>query len=211
MGFDKNMTYGKLQFYSLWIYRLAIMNILWILFSMLGLLVFGIGPATTAVCGVIHRWLKHEQIQESTFNHFWHIYKENFVKANVLWFIFLFVGFALYFDFYFIFRLDHFLVPVLLGLVGFLSILYVIVLIFSFALLVILKSTIVQTIKYAFIYGLTSPSLTISILMSLVIIHYISYQFPVVYLFFTVSVASLLIVVVVIKNTSKLKMDDSNS
>jgi len=190
------------------IYQLASVNILWILFSVLGLIIFGIGPATTAALSVIRGWIKQEEREGNMFQIFWRVYKESFVQANILWFILLLIGFVLYVDLYFIFRLDHFTAPLLLGIGVFMVILYVVVIIFSFPLLISLEINALKSIKYALIYGLTSPILTLTLSISLMMVQYISYHIPVAYLFFTVSVTSYLILVVIQRNSYKLNIEE---
>ena len=44
-----------------WIMRLAVVNGLWILFSLFGLLVGGVFPATVAALGLSRKWILGEQ------------------------------------------------------------------------------------------------------------------------------------------------------
>jgi len=180
---------------------------LWILFSLSGFIIFGVGPATVAAYSVNRSWINQEE-KENTFKKFWRVYKENFIQANILWFIFFILGFVLYVDLYFIFRWDHSIAPILLGLVMFLAVIYAIVIIFSFPLLIVLKKGAIQSMKYGFIYAISSPILTITLFISLAVIQYISYQFPVAYLFLTVSVSSYFVLVVVQRISYKLNIEE---
>lgn len=201
---DQNSVWGKLEVLTLWIYKFSILNILWLLFSLFGLIIFGIAPATTAAYGVIQTWMRQEQTKGTILSHFWQTYKETFIRANTLWLILLVIGFILYVDFYFIFRLDHAFAPVLLGIGGLVFMLYVMVIVFSFPLLVQLNLKTWATMKFALIYAFTSPVLTISIVVSFVAFHYLIFQVPVLYLFFSVSVMAYIIMAVVERNSSKL-------
>ncbi|BDG36084.1 DUF624 domain-containing protein [Saccharococcus caldoxylosilyticus] len=48
---------GKLYRVCEWITRLACINILWMLFTLAGLIVFGIAPATVALFTIVRKWL----------------------------------------------------------------------------------------------------------------------------------------------------------
>lgn len=47
-----------LNHFCTWVMRLAYLNVLWILFSLAGLVVFGLMPATAAMFTVAREWAK---------------------------------------------------------------------------------------------------------------------------------------------------------
>ena len=68
---------------SEWVMKFTYVNILWITFSILGLFVLGLFPATTAMFAVIRKWvLKLPDIP--TFKTFTSAYKKEFLKSNVI-------------------------------------------------------------------------------------------------------------------------------
>lgn len=73
-----------------WFARLAYINILWILFSLLGLGVFGLFPATIAMLATIRQLLKKND--PKIFKTFWHYYKKEFIVSNKLGAIIVSVG-----------------------------------------------------------------------------------------------------------------------
>ena len=79
------------------IMNLAYLNLLWILFSLIGLGIFGIFPATAAVFAL----LRQEMINEvtPTFKLFFEYFKKGFWKANLIGWILVFSGYVLYLDF----------------------------------------------------------------------------------------------------------------
>lgn len=58
------------------------LNLLWVLFSCLGLVVFGVSPATTVLYKLSARIIRGEEFP--IFQTFWAHFKEDFVKANLL-------------------------------------------------------------------------------------------------------------------------------
>lgn len=73
------------SFYTLcsWITKIAYVNLLWIVFSIAGLLVFGIMPATIAICTVVRKWFLKEA-EFAIFPVFVTTYKQEFISANKL-------------------------------------------------------------------------------------------------------------------------------
>src|SRR5699024_10685272 len=80
-----------------WVTRLAYVNFLWVTFIILGLGIFGLMPATTAMFGVVRKWEMKEEIK--VFPTFWKLYKQEFVKANVMGVILFLIGYLLVMEF----------------------------------------------------------------------------------------------------------------
>jgi uncharacterized membrane protein YesL len=88
--------------YSLteWITKFAYLNILWIGFSLLGLVVFGFLPATVALFTILRKWIMGEY-ETPVFQTFWTTYKKEFFKGNLLGIVFVFLAGLVYVDLYF--------------------------------------------------------------------------------------------------------------
>jgi uncharacterized membrane protein YesL len=79
---------------SEWVTRLIYVNLLWILFTFLGLVVLGFFPATTAMFAVVRKWVMKEEIH--VFQTFLAVYKDEFIKSNCAGFIIIGLGCFLY-------------------------------------------------------------------------------------------------------------------
>jgi len=77
--------------------RLVYVNILWILFTLLGLGIFGIMPATLSMFGIIKMWIKGKENIE-VIKVYWEIYKKYFVKINIIGLIMFIIGVILLID-----------------------------------------------------------------------------------------------------------------
>ena len=66
-----------------WITRLAYLNLLWIFFTLTGLLLFGFFPSTLAMYQLFSDWL-NGKTDIVIFKNFWNYYKTEFVKSNLL-------------------------------------------------------------------------------------------------------------------------------
>lgn len=104
------------------IMRLAYVNLLWILFTLMGVVVLGGFPSTVALYTVTRKWvLKKTDI--SVWKTFWGTFKREFGKANLVGYLFLIIGTILFADLKF-FQSHH-------GS-GFLLIYYVFLMLFIF-------------------------------------------------------------------------------
>ena len=82
--------------YSLcnWFVRLAYINILWILFSLAGLVIFGFFPATIAMLATLRQYLQKND--PPVFKTFWNYYKTEFFASNKLGAIIVVIGLILF-------------------------------------------------------------------------------------------------------------------
>ncbi|SDI67577.1 YesL family protein [Alteribacillus bidgolensis] len=65
-----------------WFMRLAIANLLWIFFTLLGGFFLGIYPASAACTALLHCWMEGKRPAPVPF--FWKTYKRSFTRANAL-------------------------------------------------------------------------------------------------------------------------------
>src|SRR5699024_8480186 len=89
-----NLLYNMME----WIMRIAYINLLWILFTALGLVVGGAFPATVGVYTVMRQWRVKRADSLRVWKTFWKAYRSSFVKVNIIGYILLIVGFILYMD-----------------------------------------------------------------------------------------------------------------
>ncbi|KMK74400.1 YesL family protein [Alkalihalobacillus pseudalcaliphilus] len=83
---------------SLRVSKMAYANALWVLFSLLGLIVLGIAPATVALFSITKDWAKKDWDQP-VFQTFWQTYKTEFFRANGVGWAFFVIGFLIYWNF----------------------------------------------------------------------------------------------------------------
>lgn len=68
---------------SEWIMRFAYVNILWIAFTLIGLVFLGFFPATASLFAVVRKWIQGNN-EVPIFSFFWTNYKSSFLKSNIL-------------------------------------------------------------------------------------------------------------------------------
>lgn len=68
-----------------WLMRLAIANLLWITFSLLGVGVFGVFPASVATLALLREWLSNRRPSPLTF--VWNTFRKTFISSNIVFWI----------------------------------------------------------------------------------------------------------------------------
>lgn len=167
------------------IMKVALLNIYWIVFTVIGLGVFGLFPATLAVFAVVRQWLKGND--EKYFRQFWNYYKKDFLHANAIGYLFVLVGLILYVDKQFISGLDGIGFHIMRYGLLFLLIIFIILLLYIFPVYVHYSVRFFKNFKIAFIVGVTNFFHTIAILLSLILCYFIFTHFPGALVFFGVS------------------------
>ncbi|TKC15336.1 YesL family protein [Robertmurraya kyonggiensis] len=84
-----------------WITRFAYLQLIWVLFTLVGGFLFGIFPATMAMYAIIRTWLRGDT-EIAILQSFWKFYKNDFLKSNLLGAILLVIGAIIGLDLYYI-------------------------------------------------------------------------------------------------------------
>ncbi|AYV68539.1 DUF624 domain-containing protein [Niallia circulans] len=87
----------KINHIFITILNLVYVNFLWWLFTLLGLGIFGAGPATYALVSIIRQWMRGNT-SVPIFSSYWKYYKESFKESMVTSWIYLLLGYVLVID-----------------------------------------------------------------------------------------------------------------
>ena len=79
--------------FCVWAMRFFYLNFLWLVFTIAGLVIFGLMPATTAMFGVVRKWILEDKEIPIT-SVFWKTYKKEFVQSNLLGFVLIALGYV---------------------------------------------------------------------------------------------------------------------
>lgn len=159
--------------FAVWLTRFLYLNILWVAFTFVGLIVFGLVPSTVAMFAVVRKWVQKEDV--SIWEVFWKSYKKEFVKANILGIIFFVIGYLLIVEFQILraqeaaqyFIASYFVIA--------LFVLYFMVLTYFFPIFVHFQLRLREYLKWPFIIGISHPLLTVFLLVGVSILHYVMY------------------------------------
>jgi len=170
-----------------WVTSLAFINVLWILFTLRGLVVGGAFPATIAALGVSRKLILRDS-EVKIWQTFKQVYREEFLQSNILgWFLSI-IGGLLYINFRIISKSAGDFAIVTPFAFYFVLFFYSIIVIWSFPLLAHYKATWFQHVKNAFIIGLTKFHYTFAIGLLAFTVMYFSLEYPGLVPFFSISV-----------------------
>lgn len=83
--------YGIIEFITM----LAVLQLMWIGFTLLGLVIFGVSPATVGLFSVMRKKLQGEDSLRALTRAYWTTYKKEFVNANKIGVILIILGYFL--------------------------------------------------------------------------------------------------------------------
>jgi uncharacterized membrane protein YesL len=147
-----------------WISRLAFLNLLWISFSLLGLVIFGFFPATVAMFAVVRKWMLGND-EMSIFKTFWTAYKREFLKSNILGVIIVAIGLILYIDFQFVLNATNSFVSILYVPFFIITFIFISMLFYIIPIFVHYDMKLSQVIKNSFFVMIMNPLSTFYMLI----------------------------------------------
>lgn len=158
-------TLGKLFTICEWIMKLAYVNLLWLLFTMAGLIVFGFMPATVSLFTIVRKW-QMKETEVPVWDTFLSIYKKEFTKSNLLGFILVICAGFILLDLHFVNGLEGVLQLLFFVLLLIISALYFITLMYLFPVYVHYDLRVTEYIKNSCILGILNLHLTLLIAAS---------------------------------------------
>ncbi|MBM7599999.1 putative membrane protein YesL [Virgibacillus halotolerans] len=163
-----------------WLAKMMYLHILWTLFTIAGLGVFGILPATSAMFSVINKWFE-DGFDAPIFKTFLTTYKKEFFKSNALGILLIGLGIFLYMDMGISKQfIQSFSIHIILLVVIFL---YIITLLYFFSVFVRYDLTFFYYFKQSFLMALARPFETIAMLICMLILYYLFSYVPVLSVF----------------------------
>ncbi|MFJ7976710.1 YesL family protein [Peribacillus sp. NPDC096379] len=160
-----------------WIIRLLYLNLLWIVFTIAGLVIAGIFPATVALFSVLKEWI-HEGKNVRVFNVFLNIYRKEFLKANRLGIILFFISIVFYTDWLFTNQLSGTLGMITKGVLLGSGFVFGITLLYVVPVYLQVDGKVFTTIKLAFLIGIIYPHYTFIMMLSVASLMLISFLLP---------------------------------
>ncbi|QGH33698.1 DUF624 domain-containing protein [Gracilibacillus salitolerans] len=180
-----------------WIAKLALLNMLWIMYSLCGFLVFGLFPATVALL-MVTRDLKRNN-QKGIRASFLQYFVNNFIKANAYGFFIAIVNICLI---SLTFKSAHQFSVIISVPIFVITVLAFLISLFLLPVFTYFKASFVNHLKLATIIALGHPVVSF-VLFSLFSLNFgiifysrILIAYPILFLFFMVSVSAYLVTVV---------------
>lgn len=173
-----------------WITRIAVVNILWIGFSLIGLIIGGIFPATVASLSISRKWLIGE-IDIPIWKTFKDNFKKEFIISNLLGWLLILVGGILYVNYRMLLTMSGNFLLICTFAFYLLLLFYFLLMIWIFPLISHYNGTIMQHIKNAIILGIGKIYISIANFLWLFSVVYISLKYPSSILFVSIGIGSL--------------------
>lgn len=160
-----------------WIWKLILLNMLWIFFTFAGLIVFGLFPATIAMFSIMRKWMMKKETQ-SLFREYWGYYKSEFKRSNMLS---VFLGIFVYFiliDWRLVQSMDSSVTIVLY--VGLVSVVLatLFIFIYLFPLYVHYEIAFLDAIKKSLFLAILNPILTIGMVVTGLFLYFLFSAVP---------------------------------
>jgi uncharacterized membrane protein YesL len=146
----------KLNTIMEWIMRFFVLQLIWILFSLVGLVIGGIFPATFTMFAICRKWL-HKQTEFPVFRTFWELYRKSFLKTNLLGWVTTLTGCSLYYYFQLLKGTEGTMGLVLLIIVWIAGIVYLMTALFIIPVFVHFDIKLINVAKYALIIAIGNP------------------------------------------------------
>lgn len=171
---------------------LVILNLLWIMFTLVGLIFLGLFPATIATFTVIRKWIQKEK-DIPIFQTFFSAYKKDFLKGNVIAVILALIFYILYIDLQYLSVINATFYPVMLGVLVLAAAIFVVLTLYIIPVYVHFDLKLVQQFKYAILIGFTNLHVTIPLVAILAGLYYFFMKVPGFGPFFGVSVPAFVV------------------
>ena len=160
-----------------WVTRFAYLHLLWVLFTLAGVVILGIYPSTTAAFAIMRKWL-HGESDLPVFKTFWTYYRNEFWKSNHLGLYITIILFVILVDLFYITSMvessfSWISVPLLAGMLFFSFLL-----LYIFPVFVQFDQSVLMTIRTAFLLMLISPIQIFMVMICLLAIAVIVWFFP---------------------------------
>ncbi|WP_077617167.1 YesL family protein [Bacillus sinesaloumensis] len=149
--------------------RLIYLNVLWLLFTVMGLVIAGFVPATVALFSITRKWIMGEE-DIPVFSTFWSVYKKEFFKSNLLGLTLFIAGYILYVDLVFLPTTSVFYMVVRYALIAICSV-FIVILLYIFPIYVHFNGSIKTYIKHSVMYGLSHPLVTFSMMLGIMLLY----------------------------------------
>ncbi|MGY4691029.1 YesL family protein [Salibacterium sp. K-3] len=172
----QSMGFGILRLPE-WMLRFAYLNVLWIFFSLSGLIIFGFFPATTAMFSIVRKWLKGE-VETPVFKTFWNNYKTDFFKSNKLGLLITVTGVSLYVYYILIQQIDGTMSYILRYLSLLVSFIYILTLLYVFPVFAHYETKVMSMIKTSFLVMIVSPVSTLMTMAGMTLLYFTAFYLP---------------------------------
>ncbi|SFM39685.1 Uncharacterized membrane protein YesL [Gracilibacillus orientalis] len=187
-----------------WITRVAYLNLLWIGFTLCGLIIVGLFPSIAATFTVVRKWVSGNT-DIPLFKTFWKAYRQSILQANILGYIAVAAGYILYLDFLFVTLVESDYMMLLTIPFLFISIFFTLTTFYLFPVYVHYDMKVLQVIKSSFFIMVLNPLPTFVMVLGVFGITYGLWNFQGLALFFSMNLLAIALTMPAHKAFSKIQ------
>jgi len=191
-----------------WFSRIAYINLLWIGFTLLGLVVFGFIPATVAMFAVMRKWQKGN-LNEPVLQSFWNFYRKEFAKSNSTGFVIVIIGYILYADIFILNFDDSLTMQIVKLLLYILAFVYLMILAFFFPVYVHFDMKWYQYLKMVTLMVFAAPLQAVLMLLIGYGMFFVLAKMPILMLFLLGSLISYVWLLIALPTFTRLEQRTS--
>ncbi|WP_226530042.1 YesL family protein [Metabacillus niabensis] len=162
-----------------WCLNLFLLNCLWFIFSLVGVFLLGVFPATVALFAVLRKLTMESKEEVRIFHLFWKTYKSEFIRGNILGYVWAILGAALLIDVRVLHQVEMtFIHQALTITLYLLLVLYLFITFYLFPIYVHYNLKFLEYYKYAFVLVIGRPIKTILLFASMLLIYFLFSLIP---------------------------------
>ncbi len=176
--------FGAFYKISEWLMKLAYLNLLWLLFTLAGLIIFGFVPSTIAMFAVIRKWLMGKG--ESATGYFWKTYKKEFLTGNLFNLGLLSTAYFLYYNWVLADNMEGSISELLTISIYFFMVVFVIYCLYFFPIYVHFHLKKRHLLTAPVFIAVSQPLITIILIISILLLLVVFYTLPGLVLFYSV-------------------------
>lgn len=176
-------TWNKVNYFANWTVNILYLNLLWYVFILLGLGIFGLFPSTAAMFAIVRKWIYKKERNFNVFQEFKKYYFDNFIQLNAMAFIY-YLGMALLFMIVYMIDVNSQLYIFLFFIFLIVSIPMIASLLYIFPVFVQFRLATLDYIKQSFLIAIASPRELFPMFLSASLWLFLSYLFPGLLIFF---------------------------
>ncbi|SFM11577.1 Uncharacterized membrane protein YesL [Gracilibacillus orientalis] len=192
-----------------WIMLFAYVNVLWWVFTLVGLGIFGLFPATIATFTVVRKWIIDKEDSVYIFKLFVSTYKQLFVQSNAIGLVLIIFGLILYTDFNYINQSNGMFINAMTLVFSIILVLFAVISLFIFPVYVHYKASFIQYFKFACVIGMINPIITFVMFAVIFLSVFLSTAIPFLIPFFSISITSYLLME--LSNKAFRKVEQKNA
>ena len=195
---------GSLYHYMDWAFKLAYLNILWLLGIIIGFGILGFFPSTVAMFSVMRKWIQDDE-EIKVLNHFKNEYKKEFLHSNKYGYSWIVLGIIIYVDLQF-FRGIPTIWALILSLFFFIfAVIYMVALLYAFPVYVQYNLNLKQYFRNCLFIVLSNPLFSILMALGFYFPYYLMFKIPGLLPFFGGSLITLVLMIIANKMFSILE------